>query len=188
MILAAAALWGFAEATVFFLVPDVLLTWIALGDRRTAVIGRRRESFRALGACLAALAGALLGGALLYTWGARDPAAARELLDRVPSISRAMIERVEGEIAERGAVATVLGPLRGTPYKVYAALSGEKGEGLARFLAVSVLARLPRFLVLTLAAAGVSALLRGWSLRRKRLLHAALWGAFYGAYFALMPN
>ncbi len=177
MILAVAALWGFAEATVFFLVPDVLLTWIALHDRG-----------RAIRACLAALAGALLGGALMFAWGARDPVAARALLDRVPSISRGMIERVEGEIAERGAVATVLGPLRGTPYKIYAALSGEKGEGLARFLAVSVLARLPRFLLLTLAAAGVSALLRGWSLGRKRALHAALWGAFYGAYFALMPN
>ena len=177
MILAAAALWGLAEATVFFLVPDVLLTWIALHDRG-----------RAIRACFAALAGALLGGALLFTWGARDPAAARALLDRVPSISRGMIERVEAEIAERGAVATVLGPLRGTPYKIYAALSGEKGERLARFLAVSVLARLPRFLLLTLVAAGVSALLRRWSLRRKRLLHAALWSAFYGAYFALMPN
>ena len=177
MILAVAALWGLAEATVFFLVPDVLLTWIALHDRRAALLS-----------CLAALLGALLGGGLMFTWGARDPAAARALLDRVPSISRGMIDRVEAEIAERGAVATVLGPLRGTPYKVHAALSGEKGEGLARFLAVSVLARLPRFLLLTLVAAGVSALLRGWSLGRKRALHAALWSAFYGAYFALMPN
>lgn len=44
----AALLWGFAEATLFFLVPDVLLIWIAV--QRT-----RRE---ALVACAFALGGA----------------------------------------------------------------------------------------------------------------------------------
>ena len=30
---ALAALWGFAEATVFFIVPDVHLSWLALRSR-----------------------------------------------------------------------------------------------------------------------------------------------------------
>ena len=35
----AAALWGVAEATLFFVVPDVLVGWIALrGPRRTLVV------------------------------------------------------------------------------------------------------------------------------------------------------
>ena len=178
MILAVAALWGFAEATVFFLVPDVLLTWIALHDRRAA-----------LRSCLAALLGALLGGALMFAWGAREPAAARAFLDRVPAISPGMLARVEAEIADRGALALFTGPLRGTPYKIYAVAAGGRGEELWSFLAISVPARLLRFLLLTLLAAWVAARpLRGWSLRRKRALHAALWGAFYSAYFALMPN
>jgi hypothetical protein len=33
---ALAVLWGFAEATVFFIVPDVQLSWLALRSRRTA--------------------------------------------------------------------------------------------------------------------------------------------------------
>ncbi|HEX5758380.1 MAG TPA: hypothetical protein VF121_04260 [Thermoanaerobaculia bacterium] len=178
MTLAAAAVWGFAEATVFFVVPDVLLTWVAVGAPRAA-----------LRACMAALAGALLGGWLMVACGARDPAAARALLDRVPAISPGMIERVEREIAEHGAAATIVGPLRGTPYKIYAVLAGARGEGVWRFLAVSVPARLPRFLLLTLVAAWVSQRpLRRWSLARKRALLAALWGVFYAAYFALMPN
>lgn len=173
-----AAVWGLAEATAFFLVPDVYLTAVALRDRRAA-----------LRACVAALAGALLGGCVMYTWGARDAAAARALLERVPAISQGMVARVEEEIAAHGALAIFAGPLRGTPYKTYAVLAGERGEGLGRFLALSVPARLLRFLLLTLLAAWVAARpLAGWSLRAKRALHAALWGAFYSAYFLLMPS
>jgi membrane protein YqaA with SNARE-associated domain len=182
---AVAALWGFAEATVFFLVPDVYLTAVALRDRRAA-----------LRACLAAVAGALLGGALMFLWGASDPPAARALLDRIPAISPPMLARVEREIATGGPLALFVGPLRGTPYKTYAVLSGERARAggpvasrLALFLAVSVPARLLRFVLLALLAAWVAARpLAAWSLRAKRMLHAALWGAFYTAYFLLVPN
>ena len=33
-----AALWGFSEATLFFIVPDVFLTVIVLRDRRAALL------------------------------------------------------------------------------------------------------------------------------------------------------
>src|SRR5437868_1692315 len=62
----AALAWGYAEATLFFLVPDVLLSWVALRDPRAAGV-----------ACFWALAGALLGGATMYAWGAADPGTAR---------------------------------------------------------------------------------------------------------------
>ena len=48
---AIASLWGFAEATVFFIVPDVLLSWLALRSPKSGLI-----------ACLFALLGALIGG------------------------------------------------------------------------------------------------------------------------------
>jgi len=47
----AAFLWGLAEATCFFIVPDVLLSFIALRRLRTALL-----------CCGLALAGALLAG------------------------------------------------------------------------------------------------------------------------------
>jgi hypothetical protein len=49
--LVAAAVWGLAEATLFFVVPDVLLTWLAAF--------RPRVACKAVVACLA---GALAGG------------------------------------------------------------------------------------------------------------------------------
>jgi hypothetical protein len=49
-----ALIWGFAEATVFFVVPDVLLTAIPVRDLRAASL-----------ACFLALLGALAGGTLM---------------------------------------------------------------------------------------------------------------------------
>ena len=67
---AIAAAWGLAEATLFFIVPDVLLTWLA-GFRPRLV-------WRAVAACLG---GALLGGLLMYLAAADSPERMRALLD-----------------------------------------------------------------------------------------------------------
>jgi hypothetical protein len=56
-----AGLWGLAEATLFFIVPDV---WLSLAGRQQLKSG--------LQACLWALAGPLAGGALVYVWGVYD--------------------------------------------------------------------------------------------------------------------
>lgn len=64
-------LWGLAEATLFFIVPDVLLSLLALKDRRRAWIA-------------SGYAGALLGGGMMYFWAAHDAAQVRSLLISIP--------------------------------------------------------------------------------------------------------
>ena len=171
---AVAALWGFAEATLFFLVPDVLLTAVALRDRRAA-----------LAASLWAAAGALAGGALMWAWGAAAPADAAAALEKVPAVAPAMLARVRDELLAHGWLAVVLGPTSGTPYKLYAATAGALGMPLAGLLAVSVPARLVRFAGLSLL---VSALARGplagVAPRTLRRVHLVAWAAFYLVYFA----
>jgi len=170
-----AALWGFAEATLFFLVPDVYLSRVALEAPR-----------RALRACLWALLGALVGGALMYGWGTAYPRAAEAALDAVPAIAWATVDGVRHDLAENGWIALFYGPLTGTPYKIYAVESGRLGKGLLPLLVVSVPARLVRFLLVTLLAAGAARApgLRRLSPRAQRRLHAAAWTAFYLAYFS----
>jgi membrane protein YqaA with SNARE-associated domain len=56
-IILASFAWGLAESTFFFFVPDVVLTFSALRNYRMA-----------LRAAVAALAGALIGGTLMYAW------------------------------------------------------------------------------------------------------------------------
>ena len=79
-IIIAATLWGFAEATVFFIVPDVFLSVLAMFDMSKALV-----------ACLYALFGALVGGVVMYNWGIVDLAGALRVLDTLPSISVGML-------------------------------------------------------------------------------------------------
>lgn len=169
--------WGLAEATLFFLVPDVYLSRVALRGVRPA-----------LAACGLALAGALAGGPVMYWWASVDAPAAERTLDALPAISPGMIERVRDELGRGAWRAMITGSFRGTPYKVYAVESGRLGLDLGGFLLATPAARLPRFVLVTLLAAGISKLLpQAWTLKRKQAIHAAAWTAFYAVYWAVMP-
>ena len=170
---AAAAAWGLAEATLFFIVPDVLLTWLALDRPRTAWI-----------ACGWALAGAVAGGVAMYALGAGRAEETIALLERVPAVSTEMIDRVRRELTAHGLTAVFVGPLTGTPYKIYAVQSGALGVGLPLFVLASAPARLLRFAILTGLVALVGHRLLGrWRLAVRRAIHVALWAAFYTWYF-----
>jgi membrane protein YqaA with SNARE-associated domain len=168
----AAAAWGFAEATLFFIVPDVLLTWVALRDPRAA-----------FAACLWALAAALAGGALMFGWGDADYESALAALCRVPGINRAMCDSVDLEVRAEGVAATLRGPLTGRPYKIYAVQAAGYGNSLAAFLVVSVPARLMRFAAVTALAVLANRCLRRLSLTTRRWIHAVVWLGFYAVYF-----
>lgn len=173
-----AAAWGFAEATLFFIVPDVWLSaWAPRVPRR------------AMMACLVALAGALVGGAVMYLLGARDAAATLAVLERLPAISDAMVRDVDEAVRAHGAWAMFGGVVRGTPYKLFAVTAGAQDVGLATFLLVSVPARLLRFVIVTGAIALIArATRRRLSVRTQTLLVLAGWAVFYAFYFASMPN
>src|SRR3990172_116431 len=115
-----AALWGLAEATAFFVVPDVFLSALGLRNLRAA-----------MAACLFALGGALVGGALMYEWASRDAPDALALVETVPAISPEMLERVRQDLVDEGLLAILIGPLYGTPYKTFAVHAAAVGIGLA---------------------------------------------------------
>src|SRR6185369_10685978 len=114
---AAAFTWALAEATWFFIVPDVLLTLVACRSIRGA-----------LKAGLAAIGGALLGGFILWAAGRVSPETSREWITRVPGIHPVQVERVRAELADHGLGALLLGPTRGVPYKIYAIESGDRRD------------------------------------------------------------
>lgn len=173
-----AALWGFLEATLFFIVPDV---W-------TSMAGRSRLRTGLL-ACLVAVAGALAGGTVMYYWGAADPAAAGAVVEKVPAISPVMMEQARAGLEERGVSALFFGPLRVTPYKVFAIYSQAAGIGLPAFILVSCLSRLLRFFITTTFCHYALKLLPLLHLRVDPLLALGLgWAVFYAFFFSLLPN
>ena len=173
-----ASLWGFAEATVFFIVPDVQLSWLAL-----------RSVKRGLVACLFALLGALVGGVVMWMWGRSDPGSARAIFESLPALSGTTIATVRQQLTDSGITALFLGPLGGTPYKIYAVEAADLRFGLATFLAVSIPARLARFVLVTIGVGAVSWSLRQrLSLRTRQWIHAACWAVFYAWFFSVMAN
>ena len=175
----AAFIWGVAEATLFFFVPDVLLSYIGL----------KRGAKDAARASLIAAIGAGLGGALMAAWSSADPEAARAAVLAVPAISESMAQRAEAAMADNWFVATFLGPLTSTPFKLYAILAPHVGASVPAFALAGVIARLPRFLIVSLGVALIGRVLRPRvSAQVQTWLLAGAWVLFYAVFFASMPN
>ena len=173
-----AGIWGLAEATLFFVVPDVAISFLALRSRKIA-----------LAACLWAFAGALVGGTVMYSWGRASPATAEAILEKVPAVNRAMVRRVRSEVQKRGAVAVALGPLKTTPYKIYMVEAGSLGASPLTVLAASVPSRLVRFLLTALIVGWLARRPLGpWSLDRQRLAVGLFWVVLYIVLMLRTPS
>jgi membrane protein YqaA with SNARE-associated domain len=169
--------WGFAEATVFFVVADVAVSWIAL----------RRGVKPGLGAAVTAAAGAVLGIALLYAWAAREPAAALALVDAVPFVTDELIEAMRADLREQGVAAVLIAGVTGVPIKIAAALAPGVGIAPAPFLLAAAVQRLARFASVALLAHLLArALRRGVTERGVLALWAAFWILFYALYWTVL--
>ncbi len=172
-----AFVWGLAEATLFFIVPDVLLTWIsAQVARRTAVIA---SVFAALGA--------VAGAAILLWWMRHDPAGVVSAVLALPGIDDDLLANVRGDVAQGWFRALVVGAFTGVPYKLFAVQASETGLTASAFLFASFAARLPRFLLTALAADLLAARLRRWARAGWiRPCWLIWWLGFYAVYFYAM--
>ena len=175
----AAFVWGVAEATLFFLVPDVLLSYIGL----------KRGAKAAARASLIAAIGASVGGVIMYIWAVQNFAAAREAVLDIPAISEAMAVRAEQAMTEAWFVATLFGPLTNTPFKLFAILAPAAGAPLPLFALAAIAARLPRFLIVSIGVSRIGRALSRWLSERQLLwLLIGAWLLFYAVFFTLMPN
>lgn len=173
-----AGLWGFAEATLFFIVPDV---WLSIAGRDHLHEGLR--------ACLYGVFGALIGGSIIYLWGAHDHASAVAIMEKIPAVSTEMVSRVRQELTERGTWALMLGIFSGTPYKLYAAQAANAGIEFWMFSLVSIPARLIRFVSVTILCHYVVRLSRWLGLSVNPMTVILLgWAIFYLIFFWVMPN
>ena len=168
-----AAYWGLAEATLFFIVPDVWCSVVGRTNLRAGFV-----------ACVWSLLGALAGGLIMFQWGAQDFAQVSLMVESIPAISVAMIEHVRSELVEQGLWAVLLGPISGTPYKLYAIQSAQAGIGVWDFLLISIPARFLRFTLVTLFCHVVLQLLkRGFPDYSPLAILLSGWTIFYLFYF-----
>jgi membrane protein YqaA with SNARE-associated domain len=170
--------WGLAEATFFFIVPDVFTSRLVLKTTRNGFV-----------ACFWCLAGALPGGMLLYYLG-HDPHLQGNLAEAMaylPGINGSLARQAGNGLMEHGLPALFIGVLAGIPYKLYALQAAWAGAGLGPFLLVSAAARLSRFLIVTgLVWLVGSKLMPNLTLATKLRIHAGSWTLFYIIYFCRM--
>ncbi len=106
------AVWGFLEGTWFFLVPDVLLSYIAIASFR-----------RALVAALGVVLGAMAAACLLYGLLSLDQGTAAIWLERfwsaLPGFRATMLVRASGYLEAHGARGLLWGPESGLPFRVF---------------------------------------------------------------------
>jgi hypothetical protein len=172
--LAIAFLWGLAEGTFFFIIPDVFLSLVAIMDLR--------QSWKHI---LCALLGATLGGAILFHWAEQNPSAAHAAVVHVPFVRESMFTLVQDGFGKNGPMAMAIGSVSGLPYKLYAVEAPEYCSA-ATFLLATPPARAVRFLLVWFGFGATAAWLRrSRGMRTTTLLkiYAAIWFASYALYW-----
>lgn len=183
ILLAIPLLWGWSEATWFFVIPDVWLTF-------TVFLGSRMV-FQSIAA---ALLGAALGA--LTQWGL-GPEGREWLLacwKVLPGYASAMLTRVDGEVRASGIWAFPGGPWEGIPFKMYLKQGLDQGIPGWQTLLISPIARAPRFVLIPLISGAIR-----WLLHRLfkvfhrefpfdrwlALVYLAIWGWIYYEYWMI---
>ena len=170
-------LWGLAEATVFFIIPDVLITASALFSPK--------KSFAQM---IAVLIGALLGGALLYTAADKYPDEAKSVVLSVPFVRLHTLEEADHQLQDGGLLAMCVGSFTGVPYKTYA-VNGPRHAPFEIFMAMSVPSRLFRFLLSWGVFSALGMLLRRQIQASPMVtlgLLALCWIGFYTYYWSVV--
>lgn len=169
--------WGLAESTLFFVVPDVGVAFVAALSPR--------DWWKP---ALASIAGTLIGAVLLFVaihfW---LYANARLGLLLIPGIHPSTLSAAEARIAASGAEALLPAAFSGIPYKVYATELTLAGVSLPALLAWTVPSRLIRLVPVAATAAGLGHLASRLIDRYLPLiagLYGISWAAFYGWYWS----
>jgi len=166
--------WGCAEATLFFFVPDIIITLAAL-------FAPRRSAWH----LTAVVAGAVAGGAVMYAWSVARPESAKTAVASVPFVYPWMFASVSAGYEQLGIWAPCFGVASGIPFKIYA-IEAPAHVRLVPFMLVSVPARLERLLLSWACAAAVGMLASQQIHSRPRIwlaMHLALWTVFYAWYW-----
>jgi len=166
-----AFVWGFAEATAFFIVPDVYLGFVALFNCR-----------QGLPAMIAALIGAIVGGSVMYILAMNNPSGLNLFLTRIPLINATLVDDVANKMRTDGLITMLNGPLRGIPYKIYAVQAGEQSLPFLYFLLMTIPARLERFLPVVLVFGGLGKWFGTFCEKHTKFVvggYALMWGIIY---------
>jgi len=173
--------WGLMEATVFFMVPDVPISFITM----------KRGAKAGIIASFVAACGAAIGGIAMFYWARQDLFGVLTIIEKLPAISEKMIIDVKTQMqGSHPFIAMLLGAFRGTPYKIYASFAPYCGIPIWKIFLLTPLIRLPRFLMVVFATKYANSFAKRMAMKQSDLIKFAVvtWILFYLIYWLVMPS
>jgi hypothetical protein len=171
--------WGLAEGVVFFIVPDVYVSFAALFALRAGAV-----------AWAASIAGSLAGVCCIYLLAAVLGLDYLSFLERIPGVSAGMLASVDRTLRS-GLPYTPWLITGGIPLKVYAGVALSQAIGLSALLLWTVFARVVR-IAPTFALVAATRLVFRRSIDARPLawflLLGVIWVVFYLFYFLAMSR
>lgn len=170
-----ALVWGLAEATLFFLAPSILVSYVAL----------RHGVFQGLFVGAFVAGGATLGGILLYLASSYQQAEVQALLLQLPGVNVEGLRQALTAMQKLDALAVLASAYNSlVPYKVYAAEAKAAAVPGFTFGLATIFHYLSRVFLAALIAGGLGMVLK-YFLRRRTIvaIWAMIWIAAYGLYF-----
>ncbi len=168
--------WGLAESTVFFIVPDVGVAFVA-------AMSPRNWWKTALASIVGTVVGAIVVFVAVQSWLGAN---AVQLLLWVPGIHPEDLALASSRIANHGAGALLPAAFEGIPYKVYATQLTLARVSLPVLLFWTIPSRALRLMPVAVAAGAGGRILQG-SLRRHFGVwvgaYVLFWVAFYAWYW-----
>jgi hypothetical protein len=170
--------WGLAEGLLFFIVPDVYISFATLFSLRAGAM-----------AWLFSIGGSAVAIVVIYLLTTTLGLDYLSFLDSIPGISAPLIHRVGQDLAAEGLPYTPLLVLGGVPLKLYGAQAFSLGFSLGAVLLWTVFARIVR-IAPTFAAVAAVRLVFGRRIDARAATWCTLlgifWLTFYILYFARM--
>ncbi|WP_129661776.1 hypothetical protein [Rothia uropygialis] len=166
--------WGFADATVWCISPEVWTSNVAL-----------KNLARGGAITWGALAGTLAGGVCTYRIaqevGKRENA---QRLLRIPGISAETLRHANAEVKEDGARALASGAVEDLPYKVHASALGIQQAPMGEFLFWSAASRMTRIGIVTNGVAVLGSISHSIAPRLTKAVGPLVLNAGWAAYYA----
>ena len=137
-----AFLWWFAEWTLFFIIPDIFITFVAL-------FFWFKKWVKTI---FFVVIWAMLGGSLMYFLWKYNYLLAYDILTHIPLINKNMINFAQTWLGKNWLYDMIIAPSNGIPYKIYAVLAWKENLNYFLFLLFTIPARASRFILSFLLA------------------------------------
>ncbi len=171
-------IWGLCEGIFFFIVPDVIVAYVALHNRK--------KGFYSL---VASIVGSLLSAIIMFYLTAHYDMV--NFLLNIPLINKELILGVQQQFNLHGVTAVLSGPFSGVPYKIYSVEAALLGIPLLNYLFYSILSRLSRMLPLIILVSIVGMIFKkkiGEHPKITIIVYLLIWALIYTLYALFLFN